>query len=339
MPPLASLVIPTRNRATFLARTLTSFVQQDTKDFEVIIVDDGGTDTTRDVARSFESEIDIRYVRRAHSGRSMSRNAAIRASTGKLLILCDDDRVAHPSYVSDHLAAHAGSTPRVVGGRQRALFAEWGPQIAYTAGDVARFVAKHPDLVGKLAEPCEIVSCQMLRDDLAGTLDRFGIDELWWETFAHPVIEAYGTDLAEFRFPWTMGVGGNTSVPRDLADAVGLHDEKFTGWGLEDTEFHYRLHVAGAITIMADRALNYHQVHDRGPERSQEWAINAVRFLAKHDSLDAYLYIATCRRSLTLGHANQILIERDAIGDAAPGLIAELVRMHKEQFRLVIGAV
>src|SRR4051812_19124769 len=250
MAPMASIVIPTRNRARFLARTLAAYTQQRERGFEIVIADDGSDDDTRDVARAFASELEIRYLRRAHVGPAGARNAAIRSARGEILIFADDDRIAAPDFVIDHLAAHAGDSRRLAAGRQRGLFAQWSRDAAYSALDITGLLVRHPDLVPVLAEPqAELITQAMLRDDLVGTLAGYEIDEPWWQGHAHGVLDAW-PGLAGYAFPWTLGVGGNLSLPRAVAHEVGLHDESFVGWGLEDTEFHYRLHVAGVRTVV-----------------------------------------------------------------------------------------
>ena len=338
MSPRASLVIPTRNRARFLARTLAALRHQHERGFEVVIADDGSEDDTREVALAARAELDVRYLRRAPVGTAAARNAAIRVARGKLLILCDDDRVADPAFVADHLAAHADGAPRVAAGRQRGLFAAWSPDAAYSARDVAALVARHPALAPRLAEPeAELVTLAMIRDDLPGVLAGYDLDEPWWHGHARLVLERWGAALDGYAFPWTLGIGGNCSVPRALAEQVGLHDERFVGWGLEDTDFHYRLHRAGAATVMLAGGLNYHQVHRRGAERAWEWTRNARYLLDKHGTLEIALYINVCRRQLALDDANAIAREHAALGGAASHLVAELIRQTKDSLRIAVG--
>jgi glycosyltransferase involved in cell wall biosynthesis len=328
-PPLASLCIPTRDRARFLARTLASYTAQRERRFELVIVDDGSTDDTRDVARVAATELDVRYIRRAHAGVAASRNAAIRAARGELLIFTDDDRVVDPDFVADHVAAH-GAGPTIVAGAQRGLFAEWAPDAAYTASDVAALLAKRPALAVVIggSERVELVEPAQLRGDaLAGTLATYALPEPWFEAQARPALARYGPALVGFPFPWTLAVGGNASVPRALLEATGLFDEQFVGWGLEDTELHYRLHQAGARTQILHGALSYHQVHRRGAERAGEWARNAQRLIAKHPALDVALYLLVTRRAIDVERAAQLLAE----SATAPGLAAELVRLVRGQ--------
>lgn len=334
----ASLIICTRNRSRFLARTLASLLRQHERGFEVVIADDGSDDDTRDVAMAYQTELDIRYVRRAHVGIAAARNAAIRASRGGLLILCDDDRVADPGFVADHLAAHGDGAPRVAAGRQRGLFAAWARDAAYSTADVISLLARQPQLLARLCEPhAELVTPERVRDDLAGVIAGFAIDEPRWDAQVQPVLAGWGPTLAGFAFPWMLGMGGNVSVRRALADQVGLLDERFKGWGLEDTEFHYRLHKAGAQTVLLDGGLNYHQVHRRGAELAWEWARNARYMLDKHAALELHLYFAVCRRKLTLAEANQMVIANAALGPASAALARELVRAGKEDLNSLIA--
>ena len=335
----ASLIIPTRNRARFLARTLAALHHQRATDFEIVIADDGSDDDTREVVMAAQRALEIRYLRRAKVGTAAARNAAMRVARGDVLILCDDDRIADPGLVADHLAAHAEATPCVAVGRQRGLFAAWASDAAYSAADVAALLARHPALAPRLAEPAaELVTLDMIRDDLPSVLAGYDLDEPWWEGYARVVLARWGTALDDFAFPWTLGVGGNCSMPRALAEQVGLHDERFVGWGLEDNDLHYRLHRAGARTVVLERGVNYHQVHRRGPERAWEWSRNALYMMDKHDALDVTLYITVCRRRLSLEDANQIAREHAALGGAAPHLVAELLRLAKEQLRIAVAA-
>ena len=84
-----SVIIPTWNRAERLAAALTSVFQQSVAVHEVIVVDDGSTDNTREmVARRFAG---VRYIYQENRGVSSARNVGIRQATGDWIALLDSD--------------------------------------------------------------------------------------------------------------------------------------------------------------------------------------------------------------------------------------------------------
>src|ERR1044071_715306 len=335
-----SLIIPTRNKCLFLARTLASLSRQSEMRFEVVVVDDGSDDDTRDVARRFASDLDLRYIRRAHKGRAAARNAAVHAARGDLLIFCDDDRLAARDFVRDHAAAHgAGAEPLVPLGRQRGILTLWSRDWNLAATAVADAIAARPIIATQLAQArAELVSIDDIRERLDEAISLHGLDEPWWVSHVLPILEAFGPDMAGFAFPWTTGVTGNLSVPRAIAEQVGLFDESFVGWGLEDTDFHFRLHSAGVHTRILDGALNHHQLHARPAEQVLEWARNAIRMLEKYDSLELCLYLRIVRRRLSILEANRIALEYAAAGDSMRATVAALGRLNKEHFRILAQA-
>jgi glycosyltransferase involved in cell wall biosynthesis len=87
--PTISIIIPTFNRAKLIERAIISLLTQTYQDFEIIVVDDGSTDNTRDVVFSFGNQ--IRYMRQDNRGPSSARNAGISASRGKFVAFLDSD--------------------------------------------------------------------------------------------------------------------------------------------------------------------------------------------------------------------------------------------------------
>jgi GT2 family glycosyltransferase len=91
---LFSVVIPTYNRVHLLARTLDSVWRQRFTDFEVVVVDDGSNDGTREYLRSFGGR--IRIMQQANGGPGAARNAGVRAASGKYVALLDSDDLWFP---------------------------------------------------------------------------------------------------------------------------------------------------------------------------------------------------------------------------------------------------
>lgn len=86
-----SIVIPTYNRAALLGRTLQSALQQTYEETEIIVIDDGSTDHTDEVIRSFQDQRVV-YVRNLiNVGSSESRNIGIDRASGEYISFLDSD--------------------------------------------------------------------------------------------------------------------------------------------------------------------------------------------------------------------------------------------------------
>ncbi len=102
--PLVSVIIPTRNRAHLLPRTLESVLRQSTENLEVIVVDDGSTDSTGAVAAAADPR--VRVLRNPEpTGVSVARNRGIAAARGEWIAFCDDDDLWAPNKLPEQLTA------------------------------------------------------------------------------------------------------------------------------------------------------------------------------------------------------------------------------------------
>ena len=89
--PLVSVVIPSYNHAHFLGEAISSVLAQDYPRIEVVIVNDGSSDDTAQVAARFP---EVRYVEQANRGLAAARNAGLAVCTGELVVFLDaDDRL------------------------------------------------------------------------------------------------------------------------------------------------------------------------------------------------------------------------------------------------------
>ena len=105
--PVASdinVIIATRNRAEDLREVLDSVARQDTTgkfSYEVLVVDNGSTDTTRRVVETLQPAfpVPLRYHYEGRAGKPWALNAGIQESRGQLLAFTDDDTVPEPSWL------------------------------------------------------------------------------------------------------------------------------------------------------------------------------------------------------------------------------------------------
>ncbi len=97
--PLFSIIIPTHNRASLLAKGIRSILAQDWEDWELLVIDDGSTDDTKAVVNGFADDR-IRYFYKDHHERSRARNYGIELAQAPYLCFVDDDDYWLPEHLS-----------------------------------------------------------------------------------------------------------------------------------------------------------------------------------------------------------------------------------------------
>ncbi|HYD89948.1 MAG TPA: glycosyltransferase family A protein, partial [Flavobacterium sp.] len=92
--------MPTYNRAEFLGIAIKSVLNQSFEEFQLVVVDDGSTDNTKQVVKSF-NDSRIKYIYQQNKERSAARNNGIIHANGKYICFLDSDDYCLP----DHLAS------------------------------------------------------------------------------------------------------------------------------------------------------------------------------------------------------------------------------------------
>ena len=91
-----SVIIPTYNRADLLTMTVDSVLAQTYKNYEIIIVDDGSTDHTKEIIKPYLSKSNIRYIYQENRKQAAARNNGIRNSAGEFISFLDSDDLWRP---------------------------------------------------------------------------------------------------------------------------------------------------------------------------------------------------------------------------------------------------
>lgn len=91
--PLVSAIMPTYNMARYISEAIESIIGQTYGNWELIIIDDGSTDDTENVVRSFRDPR-IRYYKQVHRGRGAARNVALQVAKGKYIAITDADDIS-----------------------------------------------------------------------------------------------------------------------------------------------------------------------------------------------------------------------------------------------------
>jgi glycosyltransferase involved in cell wall biosynthesis len=113
-----SVIIATKDRARYLERALASLrAQNGAPPFEIVVVDNGSSDATKDVVAEYARRLsDVCYVWAPQPNRGAARNRGAQAAAGRYLLFCDDDVHVPQRWIAAHAAAHDGGGERVANG-------------------------------------------------------------------------------------------------------------------------------------------------------------------------------------------------------------------------------
>lgn len=96
--PLVSIVIPTYNRGNIIAKAINSVLNQTYPNIEIIVVDDGSTDNSEEIIKSFHG---VNYILQPHAGQAAARTNGWKNSNGIYLSTLDSDDVWQPNFLEN----------------------------------------------------------------------------------------------------------------------------------------------------------------------------------------------------------------------------------------------
>ena len=95
-----SVIIPLYNKAPYIAKAIESVLGQTFRDFEVIVIDDGSTDQSLEVAKTFENK-SITIISQPNSGVSTARNNGVKLAKHPYICFLDADDWWHPTFLEE----------------------------------------------------------------------------------------------------------------------------------------------------------------------------------------------------------------------------------------------
>ena len=109
--PRVSVIIPTFNRAAIVPKAITSVLSQSFRDFELIVVDDGSADETREVVEAIFKRSDgaLSYLYKENGGEASARNRGLAEARGEYVAFLDSDDVWLPNHLSECVNALDGN--------------------------------------------------------------------------------------------------------------------------------------------------------------------------------------------------------------------------------------
>ena len=221
-----SVVICSLNGAAGVDRCLRALAAQKDVELQIIVVDDGSTDDTSDVAREHCVTV---FRHEANCGLSSARNTGIRAATAPVVAFLDDDCEPEPEWARELLEAYSGGVVGVGGPLVPALSESY--------------------MLGFLQRNNPLVPAEMNLAHSEKLLYRLYLYVLrqWAPEQPHDMREVYSL------------VGANMSFPRDVAAEIGF-DERFR-FGADDLDFCLQLRRGfprGRLVVTPSAVVRHH---------------------------------------------------------------------------------
>ena len=266
-----SIIIPTFNRSRLLGYSLDSIVKQDfpVSRFEVIVSDDGSSDNTKRVVRSYRKRINIKYVFQEDKGYrpASARNNGIRIAEGNLCLFIDSGMILAPTCISEHFHFHSKLTMP-------------SAAIGYIYG--FDFNEDLEDLLITLIDPSDAsLSVRRLMSYSA------------FKDAREQQFVRHGDRIENLPIPWYYFWSGHISLRRESLLTVGLFDENYDGrWGMEDIDLGFRIHREGVRICLLRSAIGVHYPHGRvRVERHNVGLQNCEYFHRKFQTRETQLYL------------------------------------------------
>ena len=217
---------------------------------EVLVADDGSKEDTRELIQSYAHTFPcpLRHIWQEDRGFRLSqiRNRAINAAQGEYIIIIDGDMIVYPSFVRDHIAF---AKPKVFLQGSRVILDSHTSQTILqnkqqNQNDAYAYAFGHG---GFKAKSCKILAQWVYKNSKVDS-----------KFFA--------------KKDFIKGIRGcNMSFFKSDFEVIGGFNEKFVGWGREDSEFVARfLFNGGVLRRLKFAGIAYHLYHDESPKASLE---------------------------------------------------------------------
>lgn len=282
--PYFSIVIPTYDRTKLLKLVLESFFAQnfEKKDYEIIIVDDGGKESTEKMIKKLKPTCNLKYIywprkkiackfnyseyAKFYNRAGLTRNIGINYSLGKVLLFNDDDTLVGGNCLKKHNEYHKKYNDMIVRGFRMRL----PDTFKATKENTNNF-----DDLYKKAKPEETLKTRTKNCRL------YDLNEEGWKRV----------------------ISSNLSLKKESLKKIGLFNNDSPFWGYEDVEFGYRAKIAGLKLMWDDNIKIFHMPHKKQTGNTYQtmatfW-INTNIFYRKYFDEEIYeLYKAVIMRRL-----------------------------------------
>ena len=145
--PLISVIVPVYNAENYLDQCLESIVAQSYRRLEILVVDDGSTDSSGKMCdRWAERDERIRVIHQPNGGHSAARNAALDVMSGDLVMMVDSDDVIHPDFTATLLELQQNTGADIAVGAYTPFYGD-KPEFPATASPVTHIYSQQEALL------------------------------------------------------------------------------------------------------------------------------------------------------------------------------------------------
>ncbi|MBR6403059.1 MAG: glycosyltransferase [Eubacterium sp.] len=296
-----SVVMTTHNKAKYLDLTLAGYQQQSYKDFEIVIIDDGSTDNTKEIIDSYKNDLNICYAKYEKIGISKVRKATLELAKGDYIIITDDDRIPCKDFVYSHKKKLDSGEKCVNVGKECLILSFFMRDVKYKFIDEFKIYTLYPELL-ELTEK-QMFTAQDIRDNYDEVINKYFLSD-YTESRLVDMVDRYGEELNGFYLGWSRAFGGNMAFDRTLCNKALEYDENYKGYGIEDIDFSYQLFLQGFVFHFDSDAKNYHQEHPRSKVENSDMYKNFQYFCSKYPTLEVQLMKMEWDNMISLELAN-----------------------------------
>ncbi|UXI00904.1 glycosyltransferase [Photobacterium sp. TY1-4] len=251
-----SVIVPTYNRAELLSRTLKSLAEQTfhSSRYEVIVIDDGSTDQTRQVVDSFRDQINIQYHYQSDQGYRVAkaRNIGIQHSTFQYMLFFDSGMYGRENLLQVHYDALSQGKGDVL------------------IGEALGFDAMEANNQGSIASAFDQMDREALFEYLLA-------DAKYHDCRRH-FFESVNYDLSRVLHCWVIFWTCHASCKTQDLLAIGGFDEHYQSWGGEDIELALRLAQQHKRLNVIEAPVAIHLPHEKNTAEREQSLLHNLHY-------------------------------------------------------------
>ncbi|MFP4401417.1 MAG: glycosyltransferase, partial [Candidatus Woesearchaeota archaeon] len=233
--PFVSVVVPTYNRKENLSLVIRSLLKQEypKKRYEIIVADDGSSDNTKELVKKYQKDnSNIKYVFQEDKGfrAGQARNLGAKKAKGNYLIFINDDIIPMPNLIKNY-AKELNSHDIIIGYTS-----------GYTVNDKIYDSKKIKNLID--SDYQKLKKLKLIHE----------FRDSWFDNKNMNTSE-------KTKDIWKIFTATNFAIKKEIFDKEKF-DERFSGWGVEDEEWSYRMMKKGYSMKASKRCITIHLPHE-----------------------------------------------------------------------------